>query len=158
MKERVGRASDGWTRQKAERALGAKLAAVEKGHRKPKRRTFSDLIDEFEAVALPAKPRKKSTLVDYGCTIRLHLRPALGHFDLEKLSRSPEEFERYAGDKIASGLSPKSVRNHLVLGGLMFKTARRWRWVPENRSSSATRRRCTMRKRRRSQPRRSRQC
>ena len=67
-----------------------------------------------------------------GCTIRLHLRPALGHFDLEKLSRSPEEFERYAGDKIAAGLSPKSVRNHLVLAGLMFKTARRWRWVSEN--------------------------
>jgi integrase len=62
----------------------------------------------------------------------LHLRPALGHFDLEKLSRSPEEFERYAGDKIAAGLSPKSVRNHLVLAGLMFKTARRWRWVSEN--------------------------
>jgi integrase len=113
--------------------LGAKLDAVStRGHRKPVRRTFSDLIDESEAVALPAKPRKKSTLVDYGCTIRLHLRPALGHLDLERLSRSPEEFERYAGDKIGAGLSPKSVRNHLVLAGLMFKTARRWRWVSEN--------------------------
>ena len=28
-----------------------------------------------------------------------------------------------------AGLSPKTVRNHLVLSGLMFKTARRWRWV-----------------------------
>ena len=104
MQETVGRETDGWTRQKAERALGAKLDAVTRGHRKPKRRTFGDLIDEFDAVALPAKPRKKTTLVDYGCTIRMHLRPALGHFDLEKLSRSPEEFERYAGDKIATGL------------------------------------------------------
>ncbi len=73
--ETVGRESDGWTGQKAERALGAELDAVRRGHRKPNRRTFSDLIDEFEAVALPAKPRKKSPLVDYGCTIRLHLRP-----------------------------------------------------------------------------------
>jgi integrase len=132
VKETLGREADGWTQQKAERALGAKLDAVSRGHTKPKRRTFSDLIDEFEAVALPAKPRKKSTLVDYGCTIRLHLRPTLGHFDLERLSRSPEEFERYAGQKIAAGLSPKTVRNHLVLAGLMFKTARRWRWVSEN--------------------------
>ena len=61
VKETVGREGDGWTRQKAERALGAKLEAVTRGHRKPKRRTFGDLIDEFEAVALPAKPRKKST-------------------------------------------------------------------------------------------------
>ncbi len=129
MMETVGREAEAWTRRKAELALGAKLDAVSRGHRKPKRRTFSDLIDEVDAVALPAKPRKKSTLVDYRCTIRLHLRPALGHFDLEKLSPSPEEFGRYAGDKIASGLSPKSVRNHLVLAGLMFKTARRWRWV-----------------------------
>ncbi len=30
------------------------------------------------------------------------------------------------------GLSAKTVRNHLVLLGLMFKTARRWRWVTEN--------------------------
>ena len=107
VQETVGREADGWTRRKAERALGAKLDAVTRGHRKPKRRTFSDLIDEFDAVALPAKPRKNPTLVDYRCTIRLHLRPALGHFDLKKLSRSPEEFERYAGDKIASGLSPE---------------------------------------------------
>lgn len=132
VKETLGRESDGWTKQKAERRLGAKLDAVTRGHTKPKRRTFSDLIDEFEAVALSAKPRKKSTLVDYGCTIRLHLRPTLGHLDLERLSRSPEEFERYAGQKIAAGLSPKTVRNHLVLAGLMFKTARRWRWVSEN--------------------------
>ena len=132
MKETVGRESDGRTRQKAERALGAKLDAVERGLRKPKRRTFSDLIDEFEAIALPAKPRKKSTLVDYRATIRNHLRPAFGHHDLARLSRSPETFERYAADKIADGLSPKTVRNHLVLAGLMFKTARRWRWVSEN--------------------------
>jgi integrase len=81
---------------------------------------------------LPAKPRKKSTLVDYGVTIRNHLRPTLGHHDLVRLSQSPETFERYIGDKLATGLSPKTVRNHLVLAGLIFKTARRWRWVSEN--------------------------
>ena len=33
--------------------------------RKPQRRTFADLADEFEAVALTAKPRKRTTLIDY---------------------------------------------------------------------------------------------
>jgi integrase len=65
-------------------------------------------------------------------TIRNHLRPAFGTDDLATLSRSPEQFERYVVRKLRAGLSPKTVRNHLVLLGLIFKTARRWRWVTEN--------------------------
>jgi hypothetical protein len=57
--ETLGREPE-WDRRKAERALGARLADVDKGMRKPKRRTFDDLADEFEAVALEARPRKKS--------------------------------------------------------------------------------------------------
>jgi len=131
VKETLGREPE-WDRRKAERALGARLADVEKGMRKPARRTFDDLADEFEQVALEARPRKKSTVVDYKATLRNHLRPEFGTRDLVKLSQSPEAFERYAADKINGGLSPKTVRNHLVLAGLMFRTARRWRWVSEN--------------------------
>src|SRR2546430_16817477 len=100
VQETLGREAEGWNRKRAERALGAKLADVEKGYRKPARSTFSDLCDEFEAVALAAKPRKKSTLVDYRATIRNHLRPAFETEDLGQLSRSPEEFERYAANKL----------------------------------------------------------
>jgi integrase len=100
--------------------------------RKPRRRTFGDLLDEFEAVALTAKPRKKSTLIDYTATIRNHLRPAFGADDLGTLSQRPEAFERYAARKLGEGLSAKTVRNHLVLLGLIFKTGRRWRWISEN--------------------------
>jgi integrase len=132
VQETVGRAADGWTRQRAERELGKRLDAVEKGLRKPTRRTFGDLADEFDAVTLAAKPRKKSTLIDYLSTLRNHVRPAFGELDLEKLSRSPETFERYCGDKLKEGLSPKTVRNHLTLMGLMFRQARKWRWVSEN--------------------------
>jgi integrase len=132
VQETVGRASDGWTRQKAERELGKRLDAVEKGLRKPSRRTFGDLVDEFDAVTLAAKPRKKSTLIDYRATLHNHLRPAFGDLDLAKLSRSPETLERYAGDKLKEGLSPKTIRNHLTLMGLMFRQARKWRWVNEN--------------------------
>lgn len=132
VKETLGREADGWTRQRAERALGAKLDAVERGMRKPRKRTFSDLADEFLEVALPAKPRKKSTIAEYQAMLRNHLRPEFDDEDLASLSRRPEAFERYAVDKLKSGLSPKTVRNHLALLGLMFKSARRWRWVAEN--------------------------
>jgi integrase len=100
--------------------------------RKPARRTFGQLADEFEAVAIPARPRKKTTVESYRQTIANHLRPWFGESDLARLSRTPEEFEKYAVAKMRDGLSPKTVRNHLVLLGLMFKTARRWRWVSEN--------------------------
>jgi integrase len=129
--ETLGREPE-WDRRKAERALGARLADVEKGMRKPPKRTFDMLADEFEQVGLAARPRKKSTVIDYKATLRNHLRPAFGSHDLARLSQSPEAFERYAADKIAGGLSPKTVRNHLVLAGLLFRTARRWRWVQEN--------------------------
>jgi integrase len=100
--------------------------------RKPVRRTFGVLADEFERVAIPARPRKKTTVESYRQTIANHLRPWFGESDLARLSRAPEEFEKYAVAKMRDGLSSKTVRNHLVLAGLMFKTARRWRWVTEN--------------------------
>ena len=130
--ETLGSERDGWTQRKAERSLGAKLAEVERGMRKPRRRTFGDLLDEFQAVTIPAKPRKKSTVDGYKEVIRNHLRVALGDRDLARLSQSPEAFERYAAEKLADGLSPKTVRNHFVLLHLIFKAARRWRWVSEN--------------------------
>lgn len=131
VKETLGREPT-WNRQRAERELGKRLDAVEKGMRKAPRRTFGDLADEFEAVALAAKPRKRTTLIDYRATLRNHLRPAFATDDLGQLSRQPERFERYAADKLAAGLSPKTVRNHLALLGLMFRHARRWRWVSES--------------------------
>lgn len=130
--ETLGPERDGWTQRRAERALGAKLDAVQRGMRKPRKRTFGDLLDEFVEVALTAKPRKKSTLIDYTATIRNHLRPEFGEDDLEALSRSPEQFERYAAAKLNEGLSAKTVRNHFMLLGLIFKTARRWRWLADN--------------------------
>lgn len=132
VKETLGSERDGWNRQRCERELGKRLDAVEKGLRRPKRRTFDDLAEEFDAVSLAAKPRKRTTLIDYRATIRNHLRPAFGEYDLERLSRSPEAIERYVADKLKAGLSPKTVRNHLTLLGLMFRQARRWRWVAEN--------------------------
>jgi integrase len=132
VKETLGHEREGWNAQRAERELGKRLDAVERGMRKPIRRTFDDLADDFERVSLVAKPRKKTTLTEYGVTLRVHLRPAFGSHDLARLSQSPELWEEYAAKKIAAGLAPKTVRNHLSLAKLMFKQARRWRWASEN--------------------------
>jgi integrase len=132
VRELLGGERDGWSRQKAERELGKRLDQVERGMRRPQRRTFGDLLDEFEQVSLAAKPRKKTTVIDYKATIRNHLRPYFGEEDLARLSQRSEAFERYAGEKVAAGLSPKTVRNHLTLLGLIFRQARKWRWVGEN--------------------------
>ena len=130
--ETVGSERDGWiedegrARPRSEAGRGrAGDAEAEQAHvRRPRHRV--------RRVALAAKPRKKSTVIDYKATIRNHLSPAFGSLDLGALSRQPEAFEKYAAMKLSAGRSAKSVRNDLVLLGLMFKTARRWRWVSEN--------------------------
>lgn len=94
--------------------------------RKPKRRTFGELLDEFDRVALASKPRKRTTLIAYRSNMRVHLRPWFGALNLERLAHAPEMFEAYAAEKLAAGRSSKSVRNDLALLGLIFKTARRW--------------------------------
>ena len=139
--------------RRAERALGARLAEVEKGMRKPRRRTFGDLLDEFEAVALPARPRKKSTVVDYTATIRNHLRPAFGGpMTSRTLSRVPDQFERYVVGKARRWALAEEVRNHLVSSGSCSRRRDAGAGSARTRSSSWTRRRCRIPTRRRSAP------
>jgi integrase len=130
--ETVGRERDGWSEKRARMELGKRLDAVAKGLRKPQRRTFGMLLDEFDRVALAAKPRKRSTLIAYRNDMRLHLRPAFASDDLERLSHAPERFEEYAAEKLEAGRSPKSVRNDLGLLKMIFKAGRRWGWVNAN--------------------------
>ena len=109
-----------------------KLAEVERGMRKPSKRTFDDLatsLSRSRSRRSPARSRRSSTTRRRSATTSPQ---RSARHDLGALSRSPETFERYAATKLAAGRSPKSVRNDLVLLGLMFKTARRWRWVSEN--------------------------
>ena len=150
VKETVGREADGWTRQKAERALGAKLDAVARGHAEAEAPHVRRSHRRVRAVALPAKPRKKSTLVDYRATIRHHLRPALGH----STSRSCRGHRRSSsGTRATRSLpacrrrrsattssSPDSCSRRLGGGGGCRRT----------RSSSSSPRRCPTTKRRRS--------
>jgi len=131
VKQVLGR-EPAWNRQRAERELGKRLDAVEKGYRKVARTTFDQFAERWLTDYLPGKRRKKGTVVDYTGTINNHLSPAFGTEPLERLASSPETFDRYITGKLKEGLSAKTVRNHVMLLGLMFRTARRWGLVQRN--------------------------
>jgi integrase len=132
VKERVGAAKDGTTRRDAERALRARLTDVERdGFRKPEPLTFEAFAERFQAEHLPARNLSKSTLVGYEISIR-HLVGDLGSVRLSELERRPELVERFIAARLASGSSPKTVRNDLALLGRMFRVAKKWRLVKEN--------------------------
>lgn len=127
--ETLGREPE-WSEARAQRELGKRLQAVERERwRKPNRVTFTDFAERFERDYLPGRNLKPSTQIDYRLTIRRHLRPFFGHLDLAAIE--PADVDAYIADKTAS-LSPKTIRNHLSLLGVMFKTARRWRLVGVN--------------------------
>ena len=124
--ETLGREPD-WNEAKAQRELGKRLQAVERDRwRKPERVTFSAFADRFEADYLPGRNLKPSTLIDYRLTLRVHLRPFLGHLELAAIE--PADLDAYIASKTGK-LSPKTIGNHLGLLRVMFKVALRWRLV-----------------------------
>ena len=134
---RAGRLDEG------EGGAGARCPPRRRRHadRKPKRRTFSDLADEFEAVAPgdAAEEDDDRRLQRRSC--RTTCAPV----------RPPRPRAAVAGRRRRSsgtrprrwppGLAPKTVRNHLVLAGLMFKTARSGGGCRRTRSTSSRPRR-----------------
>ena len=124
--ETLGREPE-WNEAKAQRELGKRLQAVERDRwRKPERVTFSAFADRFEADYLPGRNLKPSTLIDYRLTLRVHLRPFLGHLELAAIE--PADLDAYIASKTGK-LSPKTISNHLGLLRVMFKVALRWRLV-----------------------------
>jgi integrase len=118
-----------WSERKAEAELRRRLVAVDDGWRKPEALTFDAFADRFENEFLPGRGLKKSTLTDYGATLRLHLRPFFG--DRPLASIEPRDLDAYIAAK-AKRLSPKTISNHLGLLRLMFKIAARWRLIGRN--------------------------
>jgi hypothetical protein len=86
----LGRASDGWNRQRAERELGKLLDKVERERwRKPTGERLSTLVDEFLGEYLPSRGRRRSTVLDYTNTLRRHVLPAVGDVELRELEARP---------------------------------------------------------------------
>ena len=105
VREHLGRAEDGWTKQRAERELGKRLGEVDKGYRKPSSMTFSAFSEKYLTEYLPGKGRKRSTVIDYTSTIRNHLEPAFGDVPLSRLSMQTDVFDHYVTRKMRDSLS-----------------------------------------------------
>jgi integrase len=129
-----------WTKTRAQAELRNRLADVDRDHyQRPHRTTFQDFAAEWMATAVPARGLKHSTVENYESVLRRHLLPAFGRLTLEQLEADPRLVDRYIADKLRSGLSPKTVTNHLLQLQVMLKQAVRWRLIRHNPLPDTTR-------------------
>ncbi len=133
VRERLGRESDGWNQQRAERELGKRLDRVERERwRKPTDETLGALVDEYLDEYMPSRGRRLSTILDYTNTLRGHVLPALDEgITLAKVEARPEVLDRYIARKRRGGLAPKTISNHLRTLSAMFEYAKRRRRIDE---------------------------
>jgi hypothetical protein len=128
-----------WTRRKAERELGKRLAAVEEGWRKPDKLTFATFSKRFQDEYLPGRNLKATTLENYRYMLERHLLPHFGRLLLTELESCPELIDGYISLKARTGLSPKTINNHLLLLNLMLRRATVWRLIRTNLVASIDR-------------------
>src|SRR3989440_6506971 len=122
-----------WNRKRAEQELRRRLVDVERdGYRKPQKLTFAQFAERWQDEYLPGRGLKLTTLDSYRQTIRRHLLPAFGRYQLAQLEQQPELIDRYTTAKIRAGLAPKTVHNQLLVLHVMLKTAVRWRLIRHN--------------------------
>jgi integrase len=128
--ETLGAAADGWNERKAQRELRNRMTDVERdGYRRLQPLTFTAFAARWQRDYLPGRNLKPSTVIDYENTIRRHLLPLFGEFDLASIT--PADVDAYIAAKTGE-LSPKTIGNHLGALSVMFKVAQRWRLVRSN--------------------------
>lgn len=73
---------------------------------------------------------RESTYVQRESLLRVHILPALGHFQMRKLN--PMHVQTFYTKKLQEGLSPGSIESFHTLLHKAFKMAVRWKLVPYN--------------------------
>jgi integrase len=122
-----------WNRKRAETELRRRLVDVEReGYRHPEKLTFAEFADRWLTEYLPGRGLKRTTLNGYRTTLRCHLLPRFGRYQLTELEQRPELVDRFITHQIQDGVSAKSVNNQIVLLQLMLKRAVRWRLIRLN--------------------------
>jgi integrase len=126
VKERLGRASDGWTRRKAEAELRARLTAVEKeGLRRVVPTTFASFAREWCETYPDVRDLKRSTRAGYEGIVERHLIPVLGARKLDAIDVG--DLEQYIARKRRERLGPRTINRHLNLLNEIFVAAARRR-------------------------------
>jgi integrase len=125
VKERLGKASEGWNRKRAEAELRVRLVSVERdGYRRPEPTRFETFAREWLDDYPTAKGLKLSTVEGYAAIVERHLIPAFGTVKLAEIDLEP--VERYVASKRRAGLKPRTVNRHLnVLSRVLASAANR---------------------------------
>jgi integrase len=102
---------DGLTKPQAERELRRLMDEVTDAPA----REFATLeeLGRRHIERLTMMGRKRSTLMDYESTLRVHLAPFFGDRSIDAISQ--RDVERFIADKLRGGCAPKSVRNYIGL-------------------------------------------
>jgi integrase len=115
------------TKRTAEAALRRILTAAERGElpaqAKRSGATVSDAVKEWLRYVEHERGAARSTLYDYGATVRKHVLPALGDLPLE--AATPEKVERLKRRLRDSGLTPRTVNKTLTYLHGVFERARK---------------------------------
>lgn len=119
-----GKARFGYVYAKTYREIREKLTtAKQQNVAKPtsNRKDFSCFCDEW--LILSRNRVKESTFVKYHNTVRLHLKPKLGSYLPQNLNTLL--IEEFSNELLTTGLSPKTVRDILVILKAVLKHCRR---------------------------------
>jgi integrase len=140
--ETLGREPE-WSRSRAEKELRRRLVDVEReGYRKPEKVMVTSFAEWWLAEYLPGRNLKPTTVKNYTISIRRHLIPYFGRYELSALEQHPELLDRYVAAKLTSGLSPKTIGNTLTDLRLVLKQAVRQRLIRTNPVDDVERPRC----------------
>ncbi|MCW5827880.1 MAG: site-specific integrase [Deltaproteobacteria bacterium] len=131
-RERIRKHSPVNTRRGAEQYEREVRNALLKGEYKKKKEEIPETqpIPTFKAFSIEfvntyAKMNNKpSEIHNKERMLRTHLNPYFGSRPLDSITT--RDIETYKAKKIESGLSPKSVNNHLAVAGRMFRIAKKW--------------------------------
>lgn len=105
-----------WSRKRAEAELRRRLVDVEReGYRKPEKLTFAAFAERWLEEYLPGRGLKQTTVEGYEQTLRRHLLPAFGRYELSRLAQKPELIDRHVSEKIRACYAPKTVVNQLLV-------------------------------------------
>lgn len=97
-------------------------------YREIKKATFEEFVKMWRADA--TRDLQPSTRDEYECYLRKHLVPYFGRMQLRDISG--HVIQRYINIKLDSGLSNKSVRNHLAPLGNILSRAVAWDYLAQS--------------------------
>lgn len=126
----------GETREEVRGKLVAALSDQQKGLPViTERQTVAEFLEKWLAdVSRPSvRPKTYRFYCDH---IRLHIKPALGKKQIEKLT--PANVQHFVNDKLQSGLSPQTIRHIIATLRAALSIAVRWQLVYRNVAALVT--------------------